>query len=166
MRYAIFSDVHANLRAWEAVLADIREQQPDVLVCLGDAVGYGPKPEEVLRGIREVTANFVMGNHDAAAAGAMDYSIFNKQAQQSIRWTADALSAESREFLGDVPLVIDSDDVQFVHAEITEPGRFGYIDDLEKAESNFADSNHFVTFAFAVAVSISPAKTRIALLGP
>mgnify|MGYP001819020419 FL=1 len=77
MRYAIFSDAHGNLRAWEEALADIRAQQVDVLICLGDAVGYGPKPEEVLSGIRAVTKNFIIGNHEAAAAGMMDYSIFH-----------------------------------------------------------------------------------------
>ena len=121
MRYAVFSDVHANLRAWEQVLADICEQQVDVLVCLGDVVGYGPRPEEVLRGIQSITDNFVMGNHDAAAAGVMDYSMFNEQAQHSIEWTSQSLSEESREFLGSVPLAIDAGEILFVHAEILEP---------------------------------------------
>lgn len=146
MRYAVFSDVHANLRAWEQVLADICEQQVDVLVCLGDVVGYGPRPEEVLRGIQSITDNFVMGNHDAAAAGVMDYSMFNEQAQHSIEWTSQSLSEESREFLGSVPLAIDAGEILFVHAEILEPGRFAYIDCLESAEENFSISDHFVTF--------------------
>ena len=146
MRYAIFSDVHANLRAWEQVLADIRGQQVDVLICLGDAVGYGPKPEEVLHGIRSITDNFVMGNHDAAAAGVLDYSIFNDQAKHSIEWTAQSLSQDSLEYLGSVPLAIDAGDILFVHAEISEPGRFSYIDSLESAAENFVNTNHFVTF--------------------
>lgn len=146
MRYAIFSDVHANLRAWEQVLEDIRGQEADVLVCLGDVVGYGPKPEEVLHGVREVTGNFVMGNHDAAAAGAMDYSIFNDQARHSIEWTIEALSDESRAFLGEVPLAIEDGEILFVHAEISEPGRFAYIDCEESAKENFAGSSHFITF--------------------
>ncbi len=146
MRYAIFSDVHANLRAWEQVLADIRDQQADVLVCLGDAVGYGPRPEEVLHWIRAETENFVMGNHDAAAAGAMDYSIFNDHARHSIEWTAQALSAESRAFLGSVPLAIEDGDILFVHAEVSEPGCFSYIDSLEMAAENFNGSSHYVTF--------------------
>ena len=75
MRYAIVSDIHANIRAWEAVLADIRTQGVDVIVCLGDVVGYGPKPAEVLEAVRSVTDHFVLGNHDAAAVGMMDYSI-------------------------------------------------------------------------------------------
>ncbi len=146
MRYAIFSDAHGNLRAWEEALADIRAQQVDVLICLGDAVGYGPKPEEVLGGIRAVTKNFIIGNHEAAAAGMMDYSIFNDNAKHSVEWTKQALSAESHEYLKTVPLAIEAGDILFVHAEITEPGRFEYIDDQEKARENFTNSKHFVTF--------------------
>lgn len=146
MRYAIFSDVHANLRAWESVLADIREQEVDVLVCLGDVVGYGPKPVEVLEAIRAVTSNFVMGNHDAAAIGAMDYSVFNDHARHSVEWTANELTDEAREFLGTMPIAIEADDLFFVHAEICEPGRFDYITDPGVAEVNFAAAGHFVTF--------------------
>jgi len=146
MRYAIFSDIHANLRAWESVLADIRTQRIDVLICLGDVVGYGPKPMEVLDSIRSVTSNFVLGNHDAAAIGAMDYSVFNDHARQSTEWTAAALTAEAKEFLSSVPMAIEAEELLFVHAEICEPMRFEYITDIESAEANFAAGEHFVTF--------------------
>ncbi|MGB1130231.1 MAG: metallophosphoesterase family protein, partial [Haloferula sp.] len=146
MRYAIFSDVHANLRAWESVLEDIRAQEVDMLICLGDVVGYGPKPVEVLESIRAVTSNFVMGNHDAAAIGAMDYSVFNDHARHSTEWTAAALTDEAREFLSSVPIAIEADEILFVHAEVAEPGRFDYIKDVESAEESFAAGDHFVTF--------------------
>lgn len=146
MRYAIFSDVHANLRAWESVLEDIRAQEVDMLICLGDVVGYGPKPVEVLDSIRAVTSNFVMGNHDAAAIGAMDYSVFNDHARHSTEWTAAALTDEAREFLSSVPIAIEADEILFVHAEVAEPGRFDYIKDVESAEESFAAGEHFVTF--------------------
>ena len=146
MRYAIFSDIHANLRAWEQVLADIAEQRADVLVCLGDVVGYGPRPEEVLNAIRGVTDNFVMGNHDAAAAGAIETSYFNEHARGAIEWTIAALSEDAREFLASVPLAIEAENILFVHAEISEPGRFGYIEEVADAHENFAGSDHFVSF--------------------
>ena len=76
----------------------------------------------------------------------MDYSIFNDQARHSIEWTIQALSDESRAFLGAVPLAIDAGDILFVHAEISEPGRFAYIDSPESAQENFANSSHFITF--------------------
>ena len=118
MRFAIFSDIHGNLPAWDQVLADIRSLEADVLICLGDVVGYGPKPQEVLDGIRSVTDNFVLGNHDAAAAGLIDPSIFNEHAHSVVLWTREHLSTESLDFLRNVPLQMESDDILFVHAEI------------------------------------------------
>ncbi len=146
MRYAIVSDIHANIRAWEAVLADIRTQGVDVIVCLGDVVGYGPKPAEVLEAVRSVTDHFVLGNHDAAAVGMMDYSIFNDHARQAIEWTITELSSDAKQFLSSVPLAIEAGELLFVHAEIAEPGRFDYIDSVEIAKENFAASRHFATF--------------------
>ncbi len=146
MRYAIVSDIHANLRAWDAVIADIRSQGADVIICLGDVVGYGPNPAEVLEAVRAETTHFVLGNHDAAAAGMMDYSIFNEQARQAIEWTMTELSPEAKAFLASVPLAVEAGEILFVHAEIAEPGRFDYIDSEERAQENFAANEHFVTF--------------------
>jgi len=146
MRYAIVSDIHANFPAWEAVLADFRECSIEEVVCLGDVVGYGPKPAEVLEAVRAVTGNFVMGNHDAAAVGMMDYSIFNDHAREAIEWTMGELDEAGKEFLSSVPLAIEAGDILFVHAEIEEPGRFGYISDLEVAQRNLEAGKHFVTF--------------------
>jgi len=146
MRYAIVSDLHANIRAWNAVLEDLREQGADVVVCLGDIVGYGPNPAEVLKAVRSVTTNFVMGNHDAAAVGMMDYSIFNDHARQAIEWTMRALDREAKQFLSSIPLAIDTGEIFFVHAEISEPGRFDYITDSVIAKENFKSRDHFITF--------------------
>jgi len=146
MRYAIVSDIHANLRAWDAVLADITSEGVEAIICLGDVVGYGPKPAEVLAAVRAATTNFVMGNHDAAAVGMMDYSIFNDHAREAIEWTRTELDAEANDFLASVPLAIEAGEILFVHAEISEPGRFDYIVDVEMARENFASSEHFVTF--------------------
>ncbi len=146
MRYAIVSDIHANLRAWEAVLADLRSQNVDTIICLGDVVGYGPQPAEVLAAVRAETSHFVLGNHDAAAAGMMDYSIFNDHARQAIEWTMSELSEEATAFLASVPLAIEAGEILFVHAEVAEPGRFDYIDDTEMAEESFSATEHFVSF--------------------
>ncbi len=146
MRYAIVSDIHANLRAWRAVMADIRQQRVDAIVCLGDVVGYGPNPAEVLEEVRKVTDQFVLGNHDAAAVRMMDYSVFNDHARQAIEWTMSRLPPEASQFLSSVPLSIEVGDLLFVHAEVDEPGRFDYVDDVEIAARNFLPKNHFVTF--------------------
>ena len=136
MRYAIFSDVHANRQAWEAVLEDIIKQEADTLVCLGDVVGYGPRPLEVLAAVRAATANFVLGNHDAAACGRLDPSIFNERARIVIEWTREQLDEDALQFLMQVPLQMDGQDLCFVHAEIVEPGEFGYVEGIAAAEVN------------------------------
>ncbi len=136
MRYAIFSDVHANRQAWEAVLEDIAKQGADTLVCLGDVVGYGPKPLEVLSAVRSVTANFVLGNHDAAACGRLDPSIFNERARIVIEWTREQLDEDAQQFLMNVPLQMNGEEVLFVHAEAVKPGEFGYVEGVSSAEVN------------------------------
>ncbi|MBG7608502.1 MAG: metallophosphoesterase family protein, partial [Verrucomicrobia bacterium] len=147
MRYAVFSDIHANLQAWDAVIKDIRELEADVLVCLGDVIGYGPKPEQVLTAIRAVTQNFVIGNHDAAAVGVyINSDLFNPQAKEAIEWTSDQLSDESKSFLANTPLTLETEEILFVHAEISEPSRFGYIADIQSAAENLASNDHFLTF--------------------
>ena len=70
MRYALFSDVHANAEALSAVLEALRSERCDKLVCLGDTVGYGGSPNECCNIVREITTGTVLGNHDAAVAFA------------------------------------------------------------------------------------------------
>ncbi len=146
MRYGIFSDIHANRQAWDAVLADMYDSNVDVPVCLGDIVGYGPCPQEVLNGIKKVTGNFVMGNHDAAACGVLDPAIFNETARAVIGWTAGQLDDGSRTFLSEMPMVITDGELTFVHAEIENPSRFHYIEDEDDAKDNFAHCTHRITF--------------------
>lgn len=146
MRYAIVSDLHANFPAWNAVMADLYAQGTDLVVCLGDVVGYGPHPAEVLNSLRSVCENCIMGNHDAAAAGIMDYSLFNAQARNAIEWTMATLGESEKSHLASLPLAIDAGDILFVHAEIAQPGRFGYVNDVRIARENFDAGRHFVTF--------------------
>ncbi len=147
MRYAVFSDLHGNLPAWKAVYADIVAQGAETIVCLGDVVGYGPRPQEALDEVRKVTENFVLGNHDAAACGRMDPSIFNDNARAIVEWTTTVLSEDALHFLNEVPLTMeDGSGALFVHAEIEEPGRFGYILEQSDAEENFAATDAEITF--------------------
>ena len=146
MRYAVFSDVHANRQAWETVLADIAQHGADVLVCLGDVVGYGPMPQAVLEGIGSVTPNFVLGNHDAAVCGRLDTSFFNPDAKAVIEWTREQLDDTALQFFGEVPLQIEEGDILFVHAEAVDPGRFGYVNDEASAFENLNAIAQRITF--------------------
>src|SRR6266704_1665807 len=107
MRYAIFSDIHANLEALEAVLAKIdelaQEEPIEQIWFLGDLVGYGPDPNECILKLRERTDVIIAGNHDWAAVGKIDLDDFSAAARISAEWTAEQLTPEHREFLINLP---------------------------------------------------------------
>jgi len=119
MRYAIFTDIHANLEALEAVLAKIdelaQEKQVDQIWFLGDLVGYGPNPNECIAKLRERTDVIIAGNHDWAAVGKIDLEDFSEAARISAEWTAAQLTEEHRTFLADLPERIDKGDFLLVH---------------------------------------------------
>jgi predicted phosphodiesterase len=81
MRFAVFSDVHGNLEAFEVVLKDIKKVGADRRVNLGDLVGYGASPEEVILLNREHIDVTVLGNHDAAVAGKVFYESWREEAE-------------------------------------------------------------------------------------
>lgn len=119
MRYAIFTDVHANLEALEAILAKIDElaqQEPiDQIWFLGDLVGYGPNPNECITKLRERTDIIIAGNHDWAAVGKIDLDDFSAAARISAEWTAEQLTEEHRAFLTNLPERIVLRDCTLVH---------------------------------------------------
>ena len=98
MRYAIISDIHANRQAWEAVFANIKKQGVDDILCLGDVVGYGPRPADVLESVYEHCDNFVLGNHDAVIGNRLDSDLFNDKAKYVIEWTREQLSDSVADF--------------------------------------------------------------------
>jgi diadenosine tetraphosphatase ApaH/serine/threonine PP2A family protein phosphatase len=107
MRFAIFSDIHANLEALEAVLAKIdelaQEKPIEQIWFLGDLVGYGPDPNECILKLRERTDVIIAGNHDWAAVGKIDLEDFSAAARISAEWTAEQLAEEHRTFLTNLP---------------------------------------------------------------
>ena len=119
MRYAVFTDVHANLEALEAVLAKIDElaqQEPiDAIWFLGDLVGYGPNPNECIDILRKRTDIIIAGNHDWAAVGKIDLEDFSAAARTSAEWTAQQLTEEHREFLTNLPERIALKECTLVH---------------------------------------------------
>jgi predicted phosphodiesterase len=99
MRVAVLSDIHANVHALEAVLADVAGEEPDEVWCLGDIVGYGPEPNGCCELVRGRAALSLAGNHDLAVLGTLRLAEFNNDAAAAARWTQDVLSDESRAFL-------------------------------------------------------------------
>lgn len=112
----VLSDIHANLEALEAVLADIRAtgaQGP--LIFLGDMVGYGADPEAVVRRVRSLGALAVQGNHEAGVCDARNARHFNPVAWDVVRWTREQLSVESKAWLSGLPLYLSLDGCRLVH---------------------------------------------------
>jgi predicted phosphodiesterase len=103
MKYAIISDIHANLEALEAVLADA-QPQADSLICLGDIVGYNANPQECLQLVQRVCALVIAGNHDQAAVGTRPYDDFNEYASAAIDWTRQQLTPVAQHYLRSLPL--------------------------------------------------------------
>ncbi|MGZ3479097.1 MAG: metallophosphoesterase family protein, partial [Myxococcaceae bacterium] len=99
MRFAVISDIHSNLEALTEVLRAVEAQKVDRVVSLGDIVGYGASPNaccDLVRSVAEVT---LLGNHDAAVAGRMDYSFYYEGARHALDWSAQVLTEENHAWL-------------------------------------------------------------------
>jgi predicted phosphodiesterase len=133
VRYAIVSDLHANLQAWKAVLIDIRSSDVDKIICLGDIVGYGPDPVRVLESVHANVDHFVLGNHEAAVTGKLDTSLFNDSARKVVDWTRRRLNQEALAFLGSFPLSLRGEHFRCTHGDFSDPGAFHYVIDPQDA---------------------------------
>jgi diadenosine tetraphosphatase ApaH/serine/threonine PP2A family protein phosphatase len=139
LRYLIISDIHANLVALEAVLADA--PACDEIWCLGDLVGYGPDPNECIERIQDFPHVSLAGNHDWAALGKLDIKNFNSDARAANAWTQSVLKPAAREYLSGLPSELERDGFYMAHASPREPV-WEYILDANVAYANFA---HFST---------------------
>jgi diadenosine tetraphosphatase ApaH/serine/threonine PP2A family protein phosphatase len=121
LRVAVISDIHANLHALESVLEAIDADPPDRTWCLGDLVGYGPRPNEVVEVVRERADLCLVGNHDLAALGRIDLDDFALDAAVSARWTQAVLLDENRDFLAGLSSTAEADGAQLFHASPRDP---------------------------------------------
>lgn len=123
MRILVLSDVHSNLAALDAVLADaaFRWGPIDGVWNLGDTVGYGPQPSECIGRLRELGAMSVAGNHDWAAAGLLGTEEFNTDAAYAVLWTRGCLADEERGYLAGLPQMITQGDFTLVHGTLRGP---------------------------------------------
>ena len=103
MRLGIFSDVHANLEALNAVVEAYKLEHIDRYYCLGDVVGYGANPNECTNIVRKVAELTILGNHDAAVAGRMDYSYYYEAARHALDAHAQSLTADNMSWLRSLP---------------------------------------------------------------
>jgi predicted phosphodiesterase len=133
VRYAIVSDVHGNLESLQRVFAMLAPD--DVLMCLGDMVGYGPNPNECVALLRDRAQHAVLGNHDLAALENYGTEYFNEAARTAIEWTQTRLDAESRTWLNALPYELRLPEFLLVHG--APVNYFEYILDKRTAAAAF-----------------------------
>jgi len=119
MRLAVLSDIHSNLAALEAVRGDM--PAVDEVWVLGDVVGYGPQPNEVISALQAMGARTVLGNHDGAAIGIVDTNDFNPDAAEAIAWTAGVIDANTRAYLASLPEMRCEGELTAVHGSPRDP---------------------------------------------
>lgn len=135
MRILVFSDIHANLTALEAVLSNVGEI--DAAWCLGDLVGYGPDPNECIARVQELPDLVcILGNHDAATLKQIDSTTFNPEARQTIHWTQNKLTNANLAFLRDIPERVIHKNVTLVHGSPRQPV-WEYLLDAQNATHSF-----------------------------
>jgi diadenosine tetraphosphatase ApaH/serine/threonine PP2A family protein phosphatase len=121
MRVAVISDIHANLHAFEAVLAEIDKEEPDALWCLGDLVGYGPQPNPCCELTGRRAEVCLAGNHDLTVLGRLDLAEFTGDAAAAARWTQTVLAPEARGLLESLPSSAGRPGAELFHASPRDP---------------------------------------------
>jgi predicted phosphodiesterase len=138
MRSAIFGDIHANLEAFEVVLADAREQGCQSFICLGDVVGYNANPRECLEIVQSLECPVVKGNHDSYVSSEHSLVTFNPLAEVAIQWTRDQLNSSEKRWLSNLPLIVEIRGFTVVHASLDEPGDWNYVLNQLDAAASFS----------------------------
>jgi predicted phosphodiesterase len=141
MRIAVLSDIHGNLPALDAVLAALRPF--DAVWQLGDIVGYGPQPDEVVSRLAEENAVGVRGNHDAAALGDLDTDSFNDDARAAVEWTAERIDSSTREWLSALPQRGVEKPFTLVHGSPRDPTwEYVFTASIARANLSSFDTEH------------------------
>ena len=162
MRYAVLSDIHGNLEALRAVLADADTRADDVL-CLGDIVGYGADPAACVDLIGERARAVVAGNHEYAVIGRMDLAWFNRYARAAAEWTMAQVDSDCTAYLASLALSTEVHDATLVHASPRQPDEWDY---LVTADDGLAAFAAFATRMCFVGHSHVPAVWSLGSSGP
>ncbi|HEX4931046.1 MAG TPA: metallophosphoesterase family protein [Gaiellaceae bacterium] len=137
MRIAVLSDVHSNLHALEAVLAEVDAGAFDAIWCLGDVVGYGPRPNECAALIRERADICLAGNHDLVVLGKIPIVAFAGEAAAAATWTNKVLDAAERDFLATLQPSAVATDAELFHGSPRDPV-WDYVLTEDAARQSFA----------------------------
>lgn len=146
MKFAILSDVHANLEAFRAVLADAREQRCTHHAFLGDFVGYCADPKACIDIVRAMNVPCVKGNHDEYCAMDAPVDGLNSNFANAIQWTRKQLTEDDRQWLLNLPYACQVENFTIVHATLARPEEWGYVFDNLAAAASFPYQNTQMCF--------------------
>ena len=144
--FAVFSDIHSNFQALEAMLSDMRELRISRTICLGDIVGYAAQPRECVEIIRTMECPVLKGNHDSAVVEPRDFASMREIARAGLEFSRKSLSTFHQSYLSDLPLTLTVDDCQFVHASLHWPEYWTYLTRFEDIRDHFAAQTHPICF--------------------
>jgi predicted phosphodiesterase len=131
---AVITDIHSNLPALEAVLADIDAREVDEIWCLGDVVGYGAEPDGCADLVRERCELCLVGNHDLAVLGVLDIDAFSEAAAEAVEWTQDNVAGSTLDFLRELEPMGLRGGIALFHASPRDPV-WEYVLSLEQAHA-------------------------------
>jgi putative phosphoesterase len=137
MRYGIFSDIHSNIEALDAVVTALKKEKVDTYLCIGDVVGYASSPKECIEIVKSLANITTAGNHDWASADLFSLDYFNAHAKEAILWTKKLLTEKDRYFLESLKLVYKNQDITLVHGTLENPEEFAYMTDECVAQETF-----------------------------
>lgn len=160
MRYGILGDIHSNLSALRTALEHVRTAGVDLIVSVGDVVGYGAAPEACIELLRDAEAVVVQGNHDAACVGAIDARCFNQTAKKALDWTRDQLDDESMEWLASLPMHLVLEHCEVTHGTFDHPDHFEYMLGVEHGAGSLTKLTKTVGFVGHSHVPISVVRPR------
>ena len=159
-KVGVLGDLHSNLSSLEAVLSLLDLEGVERYYCVGDLVGYGARPNEVLNLVQERGIECVAGNHDWALLGKIPAEYFNPYARAALEWTRANISAANLEYLSSLPLQIIESDLTIFHGALPEPEAFHYLQSFPAARSSLAEFSQPVGFCGHTHVPMSFIETE------
>jgi predicted phosphodiesterase len=134
MRYAVISDIHANLEALNAVVDALSKDQVDAHLCVGDVIGYGANPKECIKIVRSLGRRvLIAGNHEHGVLGQISLEYFTDYAREAVVWTRGVLDKDEADFLRSFELVHKEGKFTLVHGSLESPAEFNYIFNSDEA---------------------------------
>jgi predicted phosphodiesterase len=142
MRYAVLSDIHANLPALRTAIARLRRAGVDRWLCAGDVIGYGPQPNECVEAIAELDALCVDGNHESLLFGDLPDESSGRLAREAILWTRSVVRDDCRTYLEQLPEVVTLPGLVMTHAALDDRQRYVRADAQAAEQLHRLEADH------------------------